>query len=79
MTSRRHFINLSIRSTLALALGAALAGSAMPVLAQQKPAVTLLKVSYDPTPELYVEYNAAFRKYWKAKSGQDVTIKQSHG
>ena len=41
--------------------------------------VTLLNVSYDPTRELYVEFNAAFAKHWKATSGQDVTIKQSHG
>jgi sulfate transport system substrate-binding protein len=41
--------------------------------------IPLLNVSYDPTRELYVEYNAAFSKYWKAKSGEDVTIKQSHG
>jgi sulfate/thiosulfate transport system substrate-binding protein len=41
--------------------------------------VTLLNVSYDPTRELYVEYNAAFAKYWKAKTGQDVKINQSHG
>jgi sulfate/thiosulfate-binding protein len=41
--------------------------------------VTLLNVSYDPTRELYDDYNAAFAKYWKAKTGQDVTIKQSHG
>ena len=41
--------------------------------------VTLLNVSYDPTRELYQEYNASFAKYWKAKSGQEVTIKQSHG
>jgi len=46
--------------------------------AAQQP-VTLLNVSYDPTRELYVEFNAAFAKYWKAKAGQDVTIKQSHG
>jgi len=39
----------------------------------------LLNVSYDPTRELYVEFNAAFAKHWKATSGQDVTIKQSHG
>jgi sulfate/thiosulfate transport system substrate-binding protein len=39
----------------------------------------LLNVSYDPTRELYQEFNAAFVKYWKAKSGQDVTIRQSHG
>ncbi|MFZ5525740.1 MAG: sulfate ABC transporter substrate-binding protein [Pseudomonadota bacterium] len=41
--------------------------------------VTLLNVSYDPTRELYQEYNAAFAKYWKAKTGDDVTIKASHG
>jgi sulfate/thiosulfate transport system substrate-binding protein len=41
--------------------------------------VTLLNVSYDPTRELYEQYNAAFAKYWKAKTGDDVTIKQSHG
>ena len=41
--------------------------------------VTLLNVSYDPTRELYQEYDAAFAKYWKAKSGDTVTIKQSHG
>ena len=48
-----------------------------PSWAQQS--VTLLNVSYDPTRELYVEYNAAFAKHWKARTGQDVTIKQSHG
>jgi sulfate/thiosulfate-binding protein len=41
--------------------------------------VTLLNVSYDPTRELYVNYNKAFAKYWKDKTGQDVTVKQSHG
>lgn len=41
--------------------------------------VTLLNVSYDPTRELYQEYNIAFTKYWKNKTGQDVTIQQSHG
>src|SRR5918999_898638 len=41
--------------------------------------VTLLNVSYDPTRELYEQYNAAFAKYWKGKTGDTVTIKQSHG
>src|SRR5665213_3075663 len=41
--------------------------------------VKLLNVSYDPTRELYTEYNAAFAKYWKTKSGDDVVISQSHG
>jgi sulfate/thiosulfate-binding protein len=43
----------------------------------QKP-VTLLNVSYDPTRELYQAINTAFVPYWKAKTGQDVTIRQSH-
>ena len=41
--------------------------------------VTLLNVSYDPTRELYQDYNAAFSKHWKETKGQDVTISQSHG
>lgn len=44
-----------------------------------KSTVELLNVSYDPTRELYEEYNQAFAKYWKEKNGQDVTINQSHG
>jgi sulfate transport system substrate-binding protein len=42
-------------------------------------ALTLLNVSYDPTRELYQDYNPAFVKYWRGKSGQTVTIRQSHG
>jgi len=42
-------------------------------------AVTLLNVSYDPTRELYQDLNAAFAAYWKAKSGQSITVNQSHG
>jgi sulfate transport system substrate-binding protein len=41
--------------------------------------VTLLNVSYDPTRELYQDFNPAFAKYWNAKTGQTVTIQQSHG
>jgi sulfate transport system substrate-binding protein len=41
--------------------------------------IELLNVSYDPTRELYADYNAAFAKYWKAKTGDDVVVKQSHG
>ena len=41
--------------------------------------VTLLNVSYDPTRELYAEYNVAFAKYWQGKTGQAVKINQSHG
>jgi len=55
---------------LTLALGAS---------AQSYAATTLLNVSYDPTRELYDDYNKEFAKYWKAKKGEDVEIKQSHG
>jgi sulfate/thiosulfate transport system substrate-binding protein len=58
----------------ALALAAISAG-----LGARAKSIELLNVSYDPTRELYVDYNAAFTKYWKAKTGDDVVIKQSHG
>jgi sulfate transport system substrate-binding protein len=41
--------------------------------------ITLLNVSYDPTRELYQDYNKAFATYWKAKTGDNVSIKASHG
>jgi sulfate/thiosulfate-binding protein len=44
----------------------------------EKPPITIDNVSYDPTRELYAEYNPAFAVYWKEKTGQDVTINQSH-
>ena len=69
---------LTRRSFTSLALATVLVGASLGAIAQPKP-VELLNVSYDPTRELYVEFNAAFVKYWKAKTGQDVTIKQSHG
>ena len=56
-------------------LGAALVSFTFLAAAQ----TVLLNVSYDPTRELYEQYNAAFAKYWKAKTGQDVKINQSHG
>jgi sulfate/thiosulfate transport system substrate-binding protein len=40
---------------------------------------TLLNVSYDPTRELYRDFNAAFAKHWKKESGETVTVRQSHG
>jgi sulfate transport system substrate-binding protein len=42
-------------------------------------AESLLNVSYDPTREFYQEFNAAFAKHWKAKTGQEVEVQQSHG
>ncbi|MEQ1579012.1 MAG: sulfate ABC transporter substrate-binding protein [Steroidobacteraceae bacterium] len=58
-----------------VALGA-LMGASMAAYAKN---VTLLNVSYDPTRELYVDYNKAFAKYWKAKTGDDVRVNQAHG
>ncbi len=49
---------------------------AAPALAKD---IELLNVSYDPTRELYTEYNKLFSEHWKAKTGDNVTIKQSHG
>jgi sulfate/thiosulfate-binding protein len=64
----------------ALTCGAALLGTALlGALAVAAPAVKLLNVSYDPTRELYDEYNKAFSAYWKTKTGESVTINQSHG
>jgi sulfate/thiosulfate-binding protein len=51
--------------------------SADPAAAQGQK--TLLNVSYDPTRELYAEFNASFAIHWKEKSGETVTVKQSHG
>ena len=56
--------------SLALALGTGAASAAN---------VELLNVSYDPTRELYEEYNAAFAAHWQKETGDTVTIKQSHG
>jgi len=68
------------RSNFILALVAAtgLLGASIPP-AKAADDVTILNVSYDPTRELYVEFNAAFAKNWKEKHNQNVTIKQSHG
>ncbi|MFC5652419.1 sulfate ABC transporter substrate-binding protein [Paenibacillus solisilvae] len=63
--------------TLVLSLGTN-AFAAAPVK-PKKPDIELLNVSYDPTRELYEQYNKAFAAYWKLKANQKVTIKQSHG
>ncbi|MET0273219.1 MAG: sulfate ABC transporter substrate-binding protein [Phenylobacterium sp.] len=62
-----------------IATGAAgLAAAPLGAAAQPKP-LTLLNVSYDATRELYKDINAAFALYWKRRTGQDLTINQSHG
>ncbi len=57
-------------------LGVALAAASLSALAKD---ITLLNVSYDPTRELYVDFNKAFAKHWRAKTGDNVIVKQSHG
>jgi len=58
---------------------AAFAGLLLATSVAQAADVELLNVSYDPTRELYQDFNAAFAKEWQAKTGDKVTIKQSHG
>lgn len=70
MIQRKHFLKTLLATALVAVSGLA---------AAQTAPVTLLNVSYDPTRELYSEFNTAFAKHWKAQTGQDVTIKQSHG
>lgn len=66
----------SIRYILAsFVSAAALLGAAAPVAAQ----TTLLNVSYDPTRELYQEFNARFAEHWKSQTGEDLKVNQSHG
>ncbi|WP_144733250.1 sulfate ABC transporter substrate-binding protein [Extensimonas perlucida] len=72
MTLRRDFIKFP----WAAAVAGSLSLTAWPAWAQP---VSLLNVSYDPTREFYVEFNQAFARHWKAQTGQDVTIQQSHG
>jgi sulfate transport system substrate-binding protein len=80
MQQRRDFIKIPLATAAALAMGGTSLGlKAQPASAPSAASVTLLNVSYDPTREFYVEFNAAFAKYWKGKTGQDVTVKQSHG
>ncbi|TQR28552.1 sulfate ABC transporter substrate-binding protein [Lysinibacillus sphaericus] len=82
MKKRKHFLqSLALSSVLALILtGCGSSSSEKNTNAQEsKKPVELLNVSYDPTRELYEEFNKDFIKKWKDETGQDVTIKQSHG
>ena len=64
---------------LATIAGATACGRATGNAAGGADPITILNVSYDPTRELYREFDPAFAKYWKAKTGQTVTIRTSHG
>ncbi len=73
--TRRALMTAAAGGAAVLAAPAVLRGAAE---AAGKP-VTLLNVSYDPTRELYKDVNAAYAKFWKERTGQDLTINQSHG
>ena len=70
----RFFSFIAGPTVAALAAGF-LAGLAVPAVAQTR----LLNVSYDPTRELYRDYNAAFIAHWKQKTGRTIAVRQSHG
>jgi sulfate/thiosulfate transport system substrate-binding protein len=74
MTMRTRF---SVSSAIALLAG--LSGAAVARAQTAPKSVTLLNVSYDPTRELYEDFNRQFAAYWKGKTGQEVKIRQSHG
>jgi len=67
----------SLRSRLSLAAVVTAAALVASLAAAKK--ISILNVSYDPTRELYQDFNAAFAKVWKAKTGDDLTVQQSHG
>jgi sulfate/thiosulfate-binding protein len=66
---------MKVRALLATLIAALTMASTTSIAAD----ASLLNVSYDPTRELYEQYNELFAKHWKEKTGQGVTIKQSHG
>jgi sulfate transport system substrate-binding protein len=76
LKTRRNLISVWLLTATALLVGL------MPGfwgVAAAGDAVEITNVSYDPTRELYEKYNAEFARHWKGKTGQDVTVTQSHG
>ena len=67
------------RFTKAILAGVITLGTIVPAATLSAAEINLLNVSYDPTRELYAEYNKAFAKYYKEKTGDDVRVDQSHG
>ena len=78
---KRKLLNsrLAVLGLTAILASGALTGCGKSVDTSSQPSVEITNVSYDPTRELYKEYNTLFASYWKDKTGQDVTITQSHG
>jgi sulfate/thiosulfate transport system substrate-binding protein len=72
----RRLLAPAVLAAAALALTACDGGGNAPARAGQR---SLLNASYDPTRELYAEFNRAFAFHWRASTGEDLTIRQSHG
>ncbi|HKD52687.1 MAG TPA: sulfate ABC transporter substrate-binding protein [Steroidobacteraceae bacterium] len=72
----RRSVVLTLSAVLLITLASCGGPSAPPSGAKR---VTLRNVSYDPTRELYLDFNASFARYWQAKTGQEVRVEQSHG
>ena len=68
---RKFVFNTLVRATAAAIVAGGTVGA--------HAATTLLNVSYDPTRELYKEINTEFAKKWKAETGEDITLRASHG
>ncbi len=81
MSPRPFLTRIAALSTALAALTACGGGAGAPAAegGAGKPPVTILNVSYDPTRELYQEYDEAFRAHWREAAGQEITVQQSHG
>jgi len=75
---RRRFL-AGLQALAGQAAGVCIAAPLGASFARAAGSVALLNASYDPTRELYNEYDAAFARYWRAKTGQVVSVRQSHG
>jgi len=71
--------SIARRTLIGSLLAATAVVSALAPVAAHAKDISLLNVSYDPTREFYQDYNKAFAAYWKGKTGDDVTVKTSHG
>lgn len=78
MTKKDLPLKLTLRRRAFATFTALTLAGALAACDKPQQAAGLLNASYDPTRELYQEYNAAFANYWKQKTGNDVTIQQSH-
>ena len=75
---RRRFLG-GLQALAGRAAGICIAAPLVSCVSRTSANVALLNVSYDPTRELYNEYDAAFARYWRSKTGQVVSVRQSHG